>query len=106
MGLVGLHVRVADLHPDAIILVHTHDSYIQNDMSHRCDLLVAVDVCVSYGTRSPPWAAHVCVICSRQLLGNNTLSYRTMSPIRSPLLSPVALGLGPGEGGCTGAMVV
>ena len=25
------------------------------------------------------------VICSRQLLGNNTLSYRTMSPIRSPL---------------------
>ena len=48
------------------------------------------------------------VICSRQLflLGNNTLSYRTMSPIRSPLLSPVALGLGPGEGGCTGAMVV
>ena len=68
--------------------------------------LVAVDVCVSYGTRSPPWAAHDCVICSRQLLGNNTLSYRTMSPIRSPLLSPVALGLGPGEGGCTGAMVV
>ena len=27
------------------------------------------------------------VICSRQLLGNNTLSYRTMSPIRSPLRS-------------------
>ena len=25
------------------------------------------------------------MICSRQLLGNNTLSYRTMSPIRSPL---------------------
>ena len=38
-GLVGLQACVADLHPDAIILVHTHDSYIQDDMSHRCDLL-------------------------------------------------------------------
>ena len=27
------------------------------------------------------------VICSRQLLGNNTPSYRTMSPIRSTLLT-------------------
>ena len=27
MGLVGLDVRVADLHPDAMILVHTHDTY-------------------------------------------------------------------------------
>ena len=29
MGLVGLHVRVADLHPDAMIHwdVHTHDAY-------------------------------------------------------------------------------
>ena len=41
-GLVGLHACVADLHPDAIIHVHTHDSYIRDDMSHRCDLLVLV----------------------------------------------------------------
>ena len=27
MGLVGLHVRVADLHPDAMIQMHTHDTY-------------------------------------------------------------------------------
>ena len=27
MGLVGLHVRVADLSPDAILHVHTHDAY-------------------------------------------------------------------------------
>ena len=40
-GLVGLHACVADLHPDAIIHVHTHDSYIRVDMSHRCDLLPA-----------------------------------------------------------------
>ena len=46
-GLVGLHACVADLHPDAIILVHTHDSYIQDDMSHRCDLLFAGTVLYS-----------------------------------------------------------
>ena len=46
-GLVGLHACVADLHPDAIILVHTHDSYIQDDMSHRCDLLAGLHSALS-----------------------------------------------------------
>ena len=54
-GLVGLHACVADLHPDAIIHVHTHDSYIRDDMSHRCDLLAGAPATtvsrLQYGAR-------------------------------------------------------